>query len=89
MKFVGYQKISKYICFGDKFDNNLSNANFCNFFVNIPQILRVKASIHINLETNLENSLLERVDKNTEIGRPSERNERKYVSKQNYNFNKY
>ena len=32
----------------DKFDNyNLSNANFCNFFDGIPQILRVKASIYI------------------------------------------
>ena len=33
----------------DKFDNNMSNANFCNFFDNIPQILRVKASIYIIL----------------------------------------
>ena len=29
----------------DKFDNNMCNANFCSFFDNIPQILRVKASI--------------------------------------------
>ena len=32
----------------DKFDNNLSNTNFCNFFDNVPQILRVKASKFIN-----------------------------------------
>ena len=31
----------------DKFDSNLSNANFCNFFDNIQQILRVKASCYI------------------------------------------
>ena len=35
----------------DKFDNNLSNANFCNLFDNILQILRVKASIYIIVDT--------------------------------------
>ena len=34
----------------DKFDNNMSNTNFCNFFDNVPQILRVKASLYYNSE---------------------------------------
>ena len=37
-------KKAKYGVLTDKFDNyNLSNANFCNFFDSIPQILRIKA----------------------------------------------
>ena len=39
------------IALTDKFDNNLSNANLCNLFDNIPQILRVKASNHIIYHT--------------------------------------
>ena len=39
----------------NKFDNNLINANFCNFSDNIPQILRVKASLSIKTEELMYN----------------------------------
>ena len=43
----------------DKFDNyNLSNANFCNFFDSIPQILRVNASINIIEMVILDNTYI-------------------------------
>ena len=50
-KFVGYlkscKKTAKYSCFDRQVRHEyLNNANFCNFFDNIPQILRVKASIY-------------------------------------------
>ena len=48
-KIVGYlkscKKIAKYSCFDSQVRYwYLNNANFCNFFDNIPQILRVKDS---------------------------------------------
>ena len=53
-KFVGYlkscKKTAKYSCFDRQVRHQyLKNANFCNFFDNIPQILRVKASAGIKL----------------------------------------
>ena len=42
------QKIAKYSCLDRQVRHQyLNNANYCNFFDNIPQILRVKASIVI------------------------------------------
>ena len=42
----------------DEFDNNLSNANFCNSFDDIPQILRVKASTVDIMNQNFHSILL-------------------------------
>ena len=44
------QKIAKYSCLDRQVRHQyLNNANFCNFFDNIPQILRVKASAIYNI----------------------------------------